>query len=145
MSQPHSAAPRDARRILIVDDNIDSAQSLAMLLGMSGYETHTAHDGVEAVRSAEQSLPAAVLLDIGLPGQNGYEACRRIRQQPWGKHMVLIALTGWGQDADREQAEQAGFDTHIVKPVDFEALLRMLESLLARTPAPGASARDEPA
>src|SRR5688572_13369339 len=136
MSSSKTAPPAGARRILIVDDNVDSAQSLAMLLGMSGYETHTAHDGVAALRCAEQLLPDAVLLDIGLPGQNGYEVCRGIREQPWGKRMVLIALTGWGQDNDRRQAEQAGFDSHIVKPVDFEGLLRMLEALLARPTAP---------
>ena len=136
MSNSSTAHSAGARRILIVDDNIDSAQSLAMLLGMSGYDTHTAHDGVEAVRCAEQLLPDAMLLDIGLPRQNGYEVCRCIREQPWGKRMVLIALTGWGQDNDRRQAEQAGFDSHIVKPVDFEGLLRMLESLLARPAAP---------
>jgi CheY-like chemotaxis protein len=133
MSNEHRSAPR---RILIVDDNVDSAQSLAMLLEMSGHQAHTAHDGVEAVRCAERLRPDAILLDIGLPGQNGYEACRHIREQSWGKSVVLIALTGWGQEDARREAEVAGFDSHIVKPVDFEGLLRMLESLLARQRIP---------
>ena len=120
------------RRILIVDDNVDSAQSLAMLLDMSGHETHTAHDGVEALARAERLQPEIVLLDIGLPGRNGYEVCRAIREQPWGRSMVVIALTGWGHDDDRRKAEQAGFDSHVVKPVDFDALLRTLDTLNAR-------------
>lgn len=120
--------PTTARRILVVDDNRDSANSLAMLLKLTGHETHTAYDGLEAVESAATLRPDVVLLDIGLPKLNGYEAARQIRQQPWGKGMVLVALTGWGQAEDRQRSEQVGFDAHMVKPVDLDAL----RSLLAR-------------
>jgi CheY-like chemotaxis protein/anti-sigma regulatory factor (Ser/Thr protein kinase) len=131
---PLSSSTRDAsrpgsgRRILIVDDNEDGALSLAMLLKLEGHETHTAHDGLEAVAAAERIRPDAVLLDIGLPGLNGYEVCRRIRQQPWGKDIVLVALTGWGQEEDRHRSTAAGFDTHLVKPVDHDALAELLAS-----------------
>ena len=118
-----------ARRMLVVDDNVDSAESLTMLLEVSGHETHTAHDGLEAVAAAERFRPEVVLLDIGLPSLNGYDAARRIREQPWGKDMVLIALTGWGQEADRRKSKDAGFDQHMVKPVDLDALMRLLAAL----------------
>ena len=128
-----SARPAVSRRVLIVDDNEDGAESLAMLLDFHGHETHKAYDGAEAVAAAERLVPDAVLLDIGLPRLNGYEACRCIREQPWGKDMFLVALTGWGTDEDREQSREAGFDTHLVKPVDYDALLGLLASLPART------------
>ena len=99
-----------------------------MLLQLSGHETHVAHDGVEAIEAAERLRPDAVLLDIGLPGLNGYEVCRRIREQPWGKDLMLVALTGWGQEEDRQRSQEAGFDTHMVKPVDHDALLKLLAS-----------------
>ena len=117
------------RRILVVDDNRDSAESLAMLLKLTGHETHTAYDGLEAVAAAATVLPDMVLLDIGLPKLNGYDACRKIRQQPWGKGMVLIALTGWGQDEDRRKSQEAGFDGHLVKPVDHATLTKLLAEL----------------
>ena len=81
------------------------------------------------MEAAERLRPDAVLLDIGLPGLNGYEVCRRIRQQPWGKRMTLVALTGWGQDEDRDRSREAGFDAHMVKPVDFDALLALLAAV----------------
>jgi CheY-like chemotaxis protein len=118
-----------ARRMLVVDDNVDSAESLAMLLQVSGHETHMAHDGLEAVAAAERYRPEVVLLDIGLPSLNGYDAARRIRERPWGKDMVLVALTGWGQEADRRESKDAGFDLHMVKPVDLDALTSLLASL----------------
>jgi len=114
------------RRILIVDDNKDSADSLAMLLEITGNKTYLAHDGVEAVEAIEKHRPEVVLLDIGLPKLDGHEVCRRIREQPWGKDIVVIALTGWGQEDDRRKSEEAGFDGHLVKPVDYEQLLEML-------------------
>jgi len=125
---PKSASgfPVPKRRILVVDDNADSALSLAMLLRCDGHETHTAADGLEAVQSAQALCPDVVLLDIGLPKLNGYEACHRIREASWGEDMVLVALTGWGQDADRAKSKAAGFDYHLVKPVDLEKLREVL-------------------
>ena len=120
-------------RILVVDDNRDSAASLAMLLKISGNETATAHDGIEAVAAAESFRPDVALLDIGLPKLNGHEAARRIREQPWGKSMVLVALTGWGTEEDRRQSKAAGFDHHMVKPVDFTDLMKLLAE---RQPTP---------
>lgn len=117
------------RRVLIVDDNRDSADSLAMLLEITGNKTFQAHDGVEALNAIEKHRPEVVLLDIGLPKLDGHEVCRRVREQPWGKNIVIIALTGWGQEDDRRKSEEAGFNGHIVKPVDYENLL----SLLAET------------
>jgi PAS domain S-box-containing protein len=122
--------PTTARRILVVDDNWDSAESLAMLLKLTGNETYTAQDGLEAVEAAATFRPEVVLLDIGLPKLNGYDAARKIRERPWGKSMVLVALTGWGQQEDRQKSKAAGFDGHLVKPVDHAALMRLLAELL---------------
>ena len=121
-------------RILVVDDNKDSAVSLAMMLRIMGHETFTAHDGLEAVEAAAAYRPDVVLLDIGLPRLNGYDVCRRIREQAWGKNTVLIALTGWGQDEDKCRSKEAGFNFHMVKPVDPAALEKLLAGLLL-TPA----------
>jgi signal transduction histidine kinase/ActR/RegA family two-component response regulator len=115
-----------ARRILVVDDNSDAAESLAMLLKLSGHDTYTARDGLEAVDKAAQLSPEIILLDIGLPKINGLEAARRIRQQSQGKALLLVALTGWGQDTDRQKTKDAGFDAHIVKPVDADVLANLL-------------------
>src|SRR5262249_50951892 len=109
-------------RILVVDDSKDGAESLALMLRLWGHETHTAHDGLEGVEAANWFNPHVVLLDIGMPKLNGYEAARRIRAEPWGQKMVLVAVTGWGQDEDRQQASAAGFDGHMTKPVDPAAL-----------------------
>lgn len=113
-------------RILVADDNQDAATSLALLLKIMGHETRTAHDGLEALDAAAAFRPDVTLLDIGMPKLNGYEACRRIRQQAWGEGMVLIALTGWGQEDDKRQAQEAGFDHHMTKPVDPAALDKLL-------------------
>jgi CheY-like chemotaxis protein/two-component sensor histidine kinase len=115
-------------RLLIVDDLKDSADSLAMLLKMLGHEVHTAYDGEDAVIAAEKFQPEVVLLDVGMPKLNGYDASRRIRQQPWGKRMYLVALTGWGQEDDRRRTEEAGFNLHMVKPVDPGELIKVLAS-----------------
>ena len=128
--QEAAAAPAAAgRRILIVDDNEDGAESLSMLLDLCGNETHQAHDGAQALEAAERLRPDVVLLDIGLPGLNGYEVCRRIRQAPWGKDMVLVALTGWGQEEDRNRSREAGFNAHVVKPVDHDELVKIIAEL----------------
>jgi PAS domain S-box-containing protein len=125
---PEPAAERHtmALRILVVDDNRESATSLALLLQMTGNDTQTAYDGLGAVEQAEAYRPDVILLDIGLPEMNGYDACREIRRQPWGKEVVVIALTGWGQDEDRRKSKDAGFNAHLVKPVDYAALLKLL-------------------
>jgi PAS domain S-box-containing protein len=125
--QPSAKEQRGVRRqILVVDDNADSAASLAMLLSMTGNDTHTCHDGLAAVEAVEQLHPDIALLDIGLPKLDGYEVCRRIRAQPWGKDVRLVALTGWGQEEDRRLSREAGFDAHLVKPVDFGVLDQLL-------------------
>jgi PAS domain S-box-containing protein len=117
------------RRILVVDDNRDAAESLAMLLQINGHEVRTAHDGAEGAATVAQFRPEMVLMDLGMPKVDGYEAARRIRAQPWGKELVLVALTGWGADDDRKRTYDAGFDRHLVKPVNHEALKRMIDDL----------------
>ena len=121
-----SAAPL---RILVVDDNCDGADSLAEILALMGNDTRTAYDGQQAVSMASVFRPDVVLLDIGLPKLNGYEACRLIRQQSWSNGVMLIAITGWGQLKDRERTREAGFDHHLIKPVDPQALLTLLARL----------------
>jgi PAS domain S-box-containing protein len=129
--------PRKLNRILVVDDNRDAAEALAMLLELSGSETHLAHDGTEALDAVEQSRPDVVLLDIGLPNMSGLDVCRRIRSEPWGEDIVLIALTGWGQADDRRKSEEAGFDGHLVKPVDHAAVEELLRKIaMKRTEEP---------
>ncbi|MGH8480080.1 MAG: chemotaxis protein CheB [Gammaproteobacteria bacterium] len=127
----HAPTPTTARRILVVDDNRDSAESLTMLLNLTGYETHTAYDGLEAVEAAAAFRPDVILLDIGLPKLNGFEAARKIREQQSDKSLVLVALTGWGQEEDRRRSEEAGFNAHMVKPVDYAALTKLLAALQA--------------
>jgi signal transduction histidine kinase len=125
------------RRILVVDDNFDAAETLAESLRLCGGEVETAHDGVEAVAAAERFRPDLVLLDIGMPRMNGYEAARRIRAQPWGKAMVLVAQTGWGQDEDRRRSREAGFDGHLTKPVEHAKLMGLLSRTAVRSEAVG--------
>lgn len=117
------------RRILVVDDNQDSASTMAILLRLMGNVTQTANDGLQAVEAASDFRPDVVLLDIGLPQIDGYEACRRIRQQPGGSDVVMVAVTGWGQDEDRMRSSEAGFDHHLVKPVDQATLEDILASV----------------
>ena len=124
-----SAAAQMHRRILIVDDNRDSADSLAMLLELTGNKTYIAHDGVEAFEAIDTHRPEIVLLDIGLPRLDGHEVCRRVRAHDWGKNMVIIALTGWGHADDRRKSREAGFNGHLVKPVDYDKLLELLNKL----------------
>jgi CheY-like chemotaxis protein len=117
------------RRILVVDDNADAAESLAALLSISGHETRLAHDGHAAVEEAKQFQPDVVFLDIGMPMLDGHETAKLIRQQPWGKEMVLVALTGWGQSEDRRRSKDAGFNHHLVKPADPTVVAKLLASL----------------
>jgi len=123
----------DRHRILVVDDNRDGAESLAMMLTLMGNELRTAHDGLEALDVAAAFRPDLILLDIGMPRLNGYDTARRIRAQPWGKNTVLVALTGWGQEEDRQKTHDAGFNAHMVKPVDLAALEILLANLKAQT------------
>ncbi|MGB7415239.1 MAG: PAS domain-containing protein, partial [Thermosynechococcaceae cyanobacterium] len=121
-------------RILIVDDNEDAAWSLELLFESTGDETRRAADGLAGFEAAAEFRPDIVLLDIGLPKLNGYEVARKIREQPWGKKMVLVALTGWGQEEDRRRSSEAGFDAHMVKPIEHAALLQLLDELLPNNP-----------
>ena len=126
-----SLSPTVRRRVLVVDDNLDSASSMSMLLEMSGHEVHTAHDGIAAVEAAAEWQPDVILLDIGLPKIDGLEAARRIRREQKRVGLpLLIALTGWGQDEDRRLSQEAGFDFHLVNPVDLLVLKTLLDSLL---------------
>jgi CheY-like chemotaxis protein len=119
-------APVPIQRVLVVDDNVDAADSLALLLRVIGHETRIAHDGLEALVAARAFLPDVVLLDIGLPGMDGYEVARQLRGEPDLRTALLIAQTGYGQDEDRRRSREAGFDHHLVKPVDPDALRALL-------------------
>lgn len=121
-----------SRKIMVVDDSMDAATSLAELLELLGHQTRVAHNGPDALLLAASFRPDVILLDIGMPGMNGYDVCQRLRQEPWGRSMVVVALTGWGQPEDRRRAREAGFDNHLVKPADFQEL----ESILSELPAP---------
>jgi CheY-like chemotaxis protein len=119
------------RRILVVEDNVDAAQSLAMLLRLEGSEVEIAHDGVVGLHKACEWRPDAVLLDIGLPFMNGYEVCRALRAEDWARRLPIIALTGWGQEDDRARSREAGFDAHLVKPVELAHVSELLARLLS--------------
>ena len=129
-----SLAPRPSPlapplRVLVVDDNVDTAETLGMLLKATGHDVRTAHDGLAALEAAVDYRPNMMVLDIGLPGLNGYEVARRIRQEPTLKHTVLVALTGYGQELDRETSLEAGFDHHLVKPARFAQLQQILATV----------------
>ncbi len=128
-SMTNAEGTRTQRRILVADDNNDALESLATLLQLSGHEVYTAANGAVALESAEQHRPEVVLLDIGMPKLDGYEVARRIRAQPWGQRITLVALTGWGQDSDRRRSQEAGFDSHLVKPLDLDKLTELLAAL----------------
>lgn len=131
-ASPPSEKPQDGispgvkRHILVVDDNRDSAESLAILLRLTGNEAAVAYDGEQALTAAAKQRPDVILLDIGLPRLNGYDVCRRIRENQWAQNIPIIALTGWGQKEDRRKSAEAGFDGHLVKPVDHGELMRLL-------------------
>jgi signal transduction histidine kinase/CheY-like chemotaxis protein len=123
---PVETPSRPGRRVLVVDDNVDAADSLAMVLRVGGYDARTAHDGLAALQMAEGFRPEVVLLDIGLPKMDGYEVARRLRERVGSENVFLVAITGYGQEGDRRRAEEAGFDAHLVKPADPTALHRLL-------------------
>lgn len=138
-SDEDEGIPNSQLRILVVDDNRDAAESLAMILKIMGNNVCVGYDGEEAVRMAREFRPQVVLCDIGLPKLNGYEACSRIKQSAWGKNMILIAVSGWGQEGDKRKSEEAGFVRHMVKPVDPQALMKLLAELdVMRTSGEGA-------
>ncbi|MBY0228009.1 MAG: PAS domain S-box protein, partial [Gemmataceae bacterium] len=127
------SGPLGRHRVLVVDDNADASTALASLLTLLGQEARVARDGQEGVESAESFRPDLVLMDIGMPKLDGFDACRRIREQPWGKGIRIVALTGWGQEEDRRRSREAGFDLHLTKPVEPADLERLLASLERRT------------
>lgn len=118
-------------KVLVVDDNPDAATSLGMLVELLGYEARAAYDGPEALAVAAAFRPDVVLLDLGMPHMDGYETCRRLRAQAQDARMCIVAVTGWGQEDDRERTRRAGFDRHLVKPVAPEVVEKMLASLAA--------------
>jgi PAS domain S-box-containing protein len=117
------------RRVLVVDDNQDAAESLSMLLRLMGHECHTAHDGLDGLERARELQPDLAFIDLGLPGMNGYDVAAAIRQEPWGRRARLVALTGWGQAEDRRRSREAGFDGHLVKPVAMDQLTSALDAV----------------
>jgi DNA-binding response OmpR family regulator len=114
--------------VLIVDDNRDAADTLAEVLRLSGYEVATAYDGVEGLAVAQAVRPDVVVLDLGMPRLDGYATCRALRERQEGRTMTVLALSGWGQAADKARAAEAGFDAHLVKPVDPDALVQAIEA-----------------
>jgi PAS domain S-box-containing protein len=127
--EPGIKAPHRQRRVLIVDDNVDAAESLARVLALSGHDVRTVYDGESGIEVVEVFSPDLVLLDLGMPRIDGYETARRIRRTPNGKQVLLVALTGWGQEQNRKQSRDAGFDQHLVKPADPQMLLQLLASI----------------
>jgi PAS domain S-box-containing protein len=134
-----ASAAAEPRRVVVADDNFDSAGTLAELLRMQGHEVWTASDGLEAVAQATEKRPHAILLDLGMPRMDGIEAARRIRALPGGEAPLIVALTGWGQAADRERTHAAGFDCHLVKPADPDEILGLIERGCAPRPGAGAA------
>ncbi len=134
-----SCPQKSALRILIADDNEDGAKTLSAMLNILGNETWIASDGEAAITAANELCPDIILLDIGLPRLNGYQVCRNIRQEPWGKQIAIVAHTGWGQEEDRQKTLDAGFDYHLVKPANMAKLTQLLNELqpLKSEPAHG--------
>ena len=118
--------PARQRRVLVVDDNRDITSTMGMVLEIEGYEFALAHDGVEALEVAEAFRPQAAFVDIGMPGMDGYQVAARLRGTDWGRDMLLIATTGWGQQEDKQRALDAGFDLHLTKPVSPDELANLL-------------------
>jgi CheY-like chemotaxis protein len=130
LDPPDGTGTAQARRILVVDDDVDSATSLALLLETRGIATTMVHDGLAAVSAVTEFRPHVVILDLTLPGLDGLEAARRIRELPSGKEVRLIALTGWTRDEEKQLSQAAGFDDHLTKPVDFPVLLKRLAEVV---------------
>jgi len=120
-------AAQRQRKVLLADDNADALETMAALLEIEGHEVQTATDGNRALEVGAQLRPDVAILDIGMPHLNGYEAAAKIRESDWGRQVVLIALTGWGQEQDQARAREAGFDHHCTKPVDIDRLLQLVQ------------------
>ena len=120
---------KSARRVLVVDDNSDSREMIAVLVELSGHQPQTAGDGAEAIHEANLHRPDAILLDIGLPDMTGYDVCRRLREQDWASEVPIIALSGWSEADAVNESKEAGFDAHLVKPVDPADLIDLLSTL----------------
>jgi CheY-like chemotaxis protein len=125
------ATPERPRRVLVVDDNVDACESIALILGLGGYDAKCVHDGPSVLQAALDWRPDAIVLDIGLPGMSGYEVARQLRAHEELRGVMLVAMTGYGQQADRKRAQEAGFDRHATKPVDPQQLQDMLAEGLA--------------
>jgi CheY-like chemotaxis protein len=122
----HESLHSARQRVLVVDDNADALESLSRIVTHMGNEVRRAHDGLEAIDVAREFRPDVVLMDLGMPRLNGYEAVRRLRQEPWAREVTIVATTGWGQDEDRRRTADAGFDRHLVKPIDITSLREVL-------------------
>jgi CheY-like chemotaxis protein len=131
-AMPSPAVPATGLRILVIDDNVDSAETMTLFLRCQGHDVRLGGDGLEAVRIADQFRPDVILLDIGLPGLSGYEVARTIRLQAWAREICLTAVSGWSQETDRARSRDAGFDHHLVKPVDPDVPACILASAAAR-------------
>jgi CheY-like chemotaxis protein len=132
-AEPEAGAdPGQPLRVLVVDDNVDLADSIVLMLRFLGHEVRAAHDGPEALAAAAEFSPDLVILDIGMPGMNGYEVARRLRIQPGGGEPYVAALTGWGEPSDRVQSRASGINEHLVKPVEPRALERVVETARRR-------------
>ena len=132
MKPPSPAPAAEGELILVADDNGDAAWGLAKLLELSGFRAVLARSGEEALQVAEQHRPTIALLDIGMPDLSGHDVARRLRGEPWGREMILIAATGWGQEADIRHSMQAGFDAHLTKPLNVGRIKGLIEELKAR-------------
>jgi len=127
MAYLNKKSETDKRRILVVDDNRDAAETLSMFLRLKGNEVQVRYDGYVGLELAESFLPDIVVLDIGMPGLDGYQACKLIRDSVWGGTMKIIALTGYGQEEDIRKSMEAGFDVHLIKPVDIKLLMSIID------------------
>ena len=132
--QPEPERRAASLRVLVVDDNVDSAETIGFVLRKLGHEARMEYDGAAAIAAADAFRPDLILLDIGLPGMTGHQVAREIRQTPWGGTTTIIAVSGWGEEADRRQSREAGFDHHVVKPLDYEGVQRLLSTVETTRP-----------
>ncbi|WP_338875711.1 response regulator [Spirosoma sp. SC4-14] len=117
--------------ILLIDDNQDAAMLMERMLQLKGYRAHVCHDGQTGLEAAERLRPAVIIMDLAMPDMDGFTVCQRIRAQPWGRQMMLVALSGYSSQADQELSRQAGFNAHLIKPADWPILIKLLEQGLA--------------